>query len=127
MDVSELHLFVDVLESHSGRNKDKTQRTSQLSFVESWRFHRAMYRIWIMSTLYGTGSSSLGQRATVAGSETQKAFLQKFTSQELIQMSKVSRFLISIGGWVIFAECKLVGSLDVCQSTEKHRLSLPSH
>ena len=77
-----------------------------------------MYRVWIMSTLYGLGSASHGQRATGASSETQKAFLQKYTSQELIQISKASRFLQSLAGWVILAECKVVGSLDVCQSAE---------
>ncbi|KAG8221337.1 hypothetical protein J3R82DRAFT_1505 [Butyriboletus roseoflavus] len=97
----------------SWMHKDKTQRTSQLSYIESWRFHRAMYRVWIMSTLYGYGSAAHGQRAMGASSSTQEAFLQKFTSQELIQINKVSRFLKSIADWVIFAECKLVGSLDV--------------
>ncbi|KAH0829205.1 hypothetical protein J3R83DRAFT_2765 [Lanmaoa asiatica] len=94
-------------------HKDKTQRTSQLSYIESWRFHRAMYRVWIMSTLYGYGSARHGQYAMGASSETQKAFLQQFTSQELIQISKVSRFLNGIAGWVILAECRLVGSLEV--------------
>jgi hypothetical protein len=74
-----------------------------------------MYRVWIMSTLYGHGSASHGQRATGTSTETQKAFLQKFTSQELVQISKVSRFLQSLAGWVILAECKVVGSLEVCQ------------
>ena len=78
-----------------------------------------MYRVWIMSTLYGHGSASHGKRATATSTETQMAFLQKFTSQELIQISKVSRFLQSLAGWVILAECKVVGSLEVCQSAER--------
>ncbi|KAF8551973.1 hypothetical protein OG21DRAFT_1466417 [Imleria badia] len=95
-------------------HKDQTCRTSQLSYVESWRFHRAMYRVWIMSTLYGYGSATHGQRATGASPDTQRTFLQKFTSQELVHISKVSRFLQGLAGWVILAEpCKLVGSLEV--------------
>ncbi|KAI9574080.1 hypothetical protein HD554DRAFT_2055080 [Boletus coccyginus] len=74
-----------------------------------------MYRVWTMSTLYGYGSAPHGQRATTgAGSAAaQKAFFQKFTSQELVQISKVSRFLQGLAGWVILAECKAVGSLEV--------------
>lgn len=73
-----------------------------------------------MSTLYGYGSAPYGQRATTgAGSAAaQKAFFQKFTSQELVQISKVSRFLQGLAGWVILAECKAVGSLEVCQFME---------
>jgi len=81
-----------------------------------------------MSTLYGYGSAPHGQRATGASAETQRAFLQKFTSQELVQISKVSRFLQGLAGWVILAECKaMLGSLEVCQSMERSPPSFPSH
>lgn len=108
--------FVNTVDSHLDRNKDRTSKTSKLSFVESLRFRRAMYRIWIMSTLYGYGSARHGERVQGTSGETQMAFLSKFTSQELVHISKVGRFLRFLGNWVILAEYKLVGSLDVCQS-----------
>ncbi|KAF9235397.1 hypothetical protein BU15DRAFT_51483 [Melanogaster broomeanus] len=99
----------------SWRHKDRTSKISRLSYVESWKFRRAMYRIWIMSTLYGHGASSTsnGQPVLAASFGEQKAFLQQFTSQELVQISKVAIFLQSTASWAIFAERKLIGSLDV--------------
>ncbi|KAF9243105.1 hypothetical protein BU15DRAFT_43270 [Melanogaster broomeanus] len=98
----------------SWRHKDRTSKISRLSYVESWKFRRAMYRIWIMSTLYGAGSASDGQRPLGASFGEQKAFLQHFTSHELVQISKIAMFLQSTAGWAIFAEGKVVGSLEVC-------------
>lgn len=80
-----------------------------------------------MSTLYGYGSAPHGQHAKGASPETQRAFLQKYTSQELVHISKVSRFLQSLAGRAILAEHRVVGSLEVCQSQKDfHIVSVAS-
>lgn len=78
-----------------------------------------------MSTLYGYGSAPHGRYAEGASAETQKAFLCKYTSQELIQIHKACIFLRCLASWVILAEGKMIGSLEVCKSKKRHRPRFP--
>ncbi|KAH0835520.1 hypothetical protein J3R83DRAFT_9206 [Lanmaoa asiatica] len=105
----------------SWREKDRTSRTSKLSRVESVRFQRAMYRIWLMSVLYGPrrfvptlGFTNDSEEEELSNSsepdvfkswKDQKFFLQQFSSsQELFQIRKVAIFLVFIATWSVTAE-----------------------
>ena len=108
--------------------KDPTCRKSKLSRVESVRFQRAMYRIWLMSVLFGPrrfvsrlglADTSLYRKSDLAKSwKDQKTFLQKFSSQELFQIQKLAQFLTSTAEWAVVAEGDddLRGTWHSCQS-----------
>ena len=72
-----------------------------------------MYRIWLMSVLYGPrrfvpmGWSSDHDREAVLDKswKDQKTFLQQFSSQELFQIRQLAQFLVfSTAGWAVTAE-----------------------
>ncbi|KAF8554851.1 hypothetical protein OG21DRAFT_1484310 [Imleria badia] len=97
----------------SWRQKDRTYRTSKLSRMESVRFQRAMYRIWLMSVFFGRRSAStLGladedfypESILEESWKVQKTFLQQFSSQELFQIHKSALFLQSTAEWAVTAE-----------------------
>ncbi|KAG9308025.1 hypothetical protein JVU11DRAFT_12677 [Chiua virens] len=113
-------------------SKDRTSRTSKLSCMESVRFQRALYRAWLMSVLYGPRrfappkrffndsyedqSKEWGKKLADLNKskKEQKAFLQQYSSQELLQICKVARFLVLTAGWGVYAEGRgLGGTRDV--------------
>lgn len=101
---------------YSWRYKDRTSRTSKLSHAESWRFQRTLYRISLLSYLYGMGSISRAEDYRDADTQLernikkQKEFLETFSSQELLQIRYVAIFLQGIAGC---ADREFLGSLDV--------------
>ncbi|KAF8129967.1 hypothetical protein EV363DRAFT_1493872 [Boletus edulis] len=94
----------------SWSEKDRTCRTSKLSRVESVRFQRAMYRIWLMSVLFGPRRFAPQPADEIRESELrkswkdQKYFLQPFSSQELFQIDRLTKFLIWTAQWAVTAE-----------------------
>ena len=83
------------------REKDRTCRTSKPPRVESVRFQRAMYRIWLMSVLYGprrfvprgsfSDEDSHNRESDLDESwKDQKTFLRQFSSQELFQIRRLA-------------------------------------
>jgi len=96
------------------RRKDRTSRTSKLSPIESLRFHRTIYRIWLVCVLFGAGSVDVGNTDINDRLSAQQAFLQQFTSQDLHQMRLIALFLQSVMAEVAYAVGKSIGSLDVC-------------
>jgi len=94
----------------SWRHKDRTSRTSVLSYIESWRFQRTIYRIWLLSYLYGMGSVPTDRDSSQAGVRLsqylsrQKRFLEDFDSTTLLQIRRVASFLRETATWVAGAE-----------------------
>ena len=96
--------------------------------MESVRFQRAMYRIWLMSVLYGprrfvpgTNLSVEDYRARLSDLDKswkdQKTFLEQFSSQELFQIRKLAFFLVMTGVWAVTAEgSDLSGTRLTCWS-----------
>ncbi|KAF8892980.1 hypothetical protein BD779DRAFT_1508087 [Infundibulicybe gibba] len=113
----------DLEDIFSWRHKDRTKRVSQLSYEESWRFHRAIYRIWLVSFICGDQSiSPLKQYKPMRGrppSENQlkqEEILRIFSSSELLQLRRAAVFLQSLLGWVLGAQGKLCSTsiVDSC-------------
>ncbi|KAF8129965.1 hypothetical protein EV363DRAFT_1337116 [Boletus edulis] len=100
----------------SWSTKDRTCRTSTLSHIESVRFQRAMYRLWLMSVLFGPrrfmsrltrSYDELIQNRELElekSWEDQKTFLEQFPSQELLQIRKLAWFLLLTATWAVIAE-----------------------
>ncbi|KAF8435341.1 hypothetical protein L210DRAFT_3550884 [Boletus edulis BED1] len=98
----------------SWSTKDRTCRTSTLSHIESVRFQRAMYRLWLMSVLFGPRRFMLtrsydeliqNRELELEKSwEDQKTFLEQFPSQELLQIRKLAWFLLLTATWAVIAE-----------------------
>jgi hypothetical protein len=107
------------------RNKDRTLRKSQLSHAESLRFHRAIYRIWLLSLTYGMGSTTGDPRRRDDNDypdsrlevylSKQKEFLAKYTSTELHEIRTVALFLYSLAIWAMAVDGSCLGVLHVCQ------------
>ena len=72
--------------------------------------------------MHGYGS---GPKGEYASPETMTAFLSKFTSQELVQISKISVFLKDVDGRVAVQTSERF--LYECQSAERHHPSFPPH
>ncbi|KAF8435337.1 hypothetical protein L210DRAFT_3550868 [Boletus edulis BED1] len=114
--VSNANVMTALEDLFSWIEKDRTSRTSRLSRMESFRFQRAIYRIWLMSvhfkphplTLKPGGSA--GEHARDRNSELrkswddQKSFLQQFSTQELFQIDRLTGFLSWIAQWAVTAE-----------------------
>lgn len=105
------------------RHKDKTSRESQLSQAESLRFRRAMYRIWLLSSVYGMGSITDYERDEEnwpyshleTYQDKQEGFLKQFNSAELLEIKRVAFFLRELASWAVIAEgSSTMSSLDTC-------------
>ncbi|KAH7908969.1 hypothetical protein BJ138DRAFT_1156403 [Hygrophoropsis aurantiaca] len=91
----------------SSREKDRRYTTSQLTHIESTRFHRAMYRIWLFCVTYGCEAYNKGQAyaeeydddADLENLEHQKSFLEAFSTEELHEIITVAAFLQHMGAW----------------------------
>lgn len=88
---------------------------SRLSRVESIRFQRAMYRIWLVSVLFGSRyvdgfddySEEYPEGCGLQLEESwkdQKSFLQQFSTQELFQIDCLARYLVFTANWATTAE-----------------------
>ena len=96
--------------------------------MESVRFQRAMYRIWLMSALYGprrfvprrwSSDEDYDRESDLDKSwKDQKTFLQQFSTQELFQIRQIVQFLVfSTAFWAVTAEGGgLGGTLETCGS-----------
>ncbi|KAI0786088.1 hypothetical protein C8Q75DRAFT_774034 [Abortiporus biennis] len=75
------------------RYKDRTSTRSKLDDEESFRFHRAMYRFWIVIFLE--------QLLDNDGEETQEIhnFLNQYPSPQLRQIEQVATFLRDVVSW----------------------------
>ncbi|EGN98506.1 hypothetical protein SERLA73DRAFT_183555 [Serpula lacrymans var. lacrymans S7.3] len=93
----------------SWRQKDRTSSTSRLSDMESLRFRRAMYRIWLFSSIYGRPSVPEGgflfDEEDEAGANMlesiikQRGFMSSFSASELQELERVMCFLSEIAKW----------------------------
>ncbi|KDQ13413.1 hypothetical protein BOTBODRAFT_111608 [Botryobasidium botryosum FD-172 SS1] len=115
--VSNAQVVAALEDLFSWRNKDRLSRTSKLSYAESWRFQRALYRMWLLSYLYGMPPpGSARESEEYQGEELersipkQKDFLMKFSSRELLQIRYITFFLRTVAGCV---SGEFAGSLDV--------------
>jgi hypothetical protein len=94
--------------------------------MESLRFQRAMYRIWLMSVLFGPrrfvsrlglADKNLHLKSDLDKSwKDQKTILKQFSSQELFQIYKLTPFLTSTAQWAVKAEGDLIPTRHDCQS-----------
>ncbi|KAF8656398.1 hypothetical protein AX16_002582 [Volvariella volvacea WC 439] len=101
----------------SYRHKDRTSKTTQLSAAESLRFQRALYRIMLVSLVFGMSATpefttSVDRSSSHVSGDGQRTLLNQFSSQELIQIERVANFLKTIGRWIIHIEGSAVGALD---------------
>ncbi|KAG6371803.1 hypothetical protein JVT61DRAFT_9158 [Boletus reticuloceps] len=85
--VSNANVMTALEDLFSWSEKDRTSRTSRLSRMESFRFQRAMYRIWLIKSW-----------------DDQKSILQQFSTPELFQIDRLTGFLSWIAQWVVIAE-----------------------
>ncbi|KAI5124418.1 hypothetical protein M0805_008302 [Coniferiporia weirii] len=77
------------LEAHfSNRFKDRTAPLSTLSELEKLRFHRAIYRSWIISVLSSDNDEQ---------DEVQLHFLENLIDEELVEVFETMHFLDAIG------------------------------
>lgn len=118
-----LRLYVN---SKCNRRKDRMSRTSALTHIESKRFQRALYRIMLLSFSYGIDSFTYQDKALKnflsdpdeldRNYVKQKRFLNRFVSEGLCEIYKVSRFLQKTAFWAVGADGGFSGCLDVCAS-----------
>ncbi|KAJ7234354.1 hypothetical protein B0H12DRAFT_1327691 [Mycena haematopus] len=87
---------------YSLRNKDNKSRTSVLTSEESWRFHRAMYRIMLYSELFPNhrydNEGILDMDDEIVGKiRTQRTtVLNEYPTDELRELSSAVKFLVNI-------------------------------
>ncbi|KAG9315217.1 hypothetical protein JVU11DRAFT_4347 [Chiua virens] len=106
----------------SWTEKDRTSRTSKLSRVESIRFQRALYRIWLICVLCGPRRFAIPDNTNedsrrrsedrIKSRKDQKSILQQFSLQELVQIRKIARFLVSTADWGVMAERRGYSGID---------------
>lgn len=72
--------------------------TSKLSHMESWRFCRAIYRLWLYSFAFHAPEEEGGDH-TLAGRKHK--FLSQFPTVELFELNSVAQFLVDVCHWVI--------------------------
>jgi hypothetical protein len=95
--------------------KDRTSKTSRLSFAESSRFQRATYRIWLYCQVFG-GEEALDQSIESDDDlmtevyQKRKHFLDSFSSQELLELDATVGFLNSILEWTVQADGSFNGT-----------------
>lgn len=93
------------------RFKDRTAPISTLSEPEKLRFHRAIYRAWIISVL-----SIDNENPNPGQDEIQPAFLSDLTDEELVELFEVVNFLDTIGSAVRTESMTFHGeSFEVCE------------
>ncbi|KAF8656389.1 hypothetical protein AX16_002575 [Volvariella volvacea WC 439] len=108
---------IDKLEDlYSWRMKDRTSKMSRLTSVESRRFKRAMYRIMLISLLYGLHSESKMKvegryfwshprlDTTTELSQhvlKQKEILLNYTSREVDEIRQAKAFLCKLALWAL--------------------------
>ncbi|KII92860.1 hypothetical protein PLICRDRAFT_487724 [Plicaturopsis crispa FD-325 SS-3] len=86
----------------SWRHKDRTNKSSQLSCNESFRFQRALYRFWLFSDVFGVALNPYEmddiELDTMHGAQSK--FLKQFPTQELKELERVAAFLRETVQWV---------------------------
>lgn len=80
------------------RHKVRSPRTSQLSSCESFRFQRAVYRIWIFASAFPVAKDDRGYNPETVSEilKERKAHLAKLETQEVLEIERVSKFLVSV-------------------------------
>jgi len=89
----------------SQRYKDRTSFTSQLSGVESHRFRRALYRLWLFSAAFGEDifEEFVDEQGLQESREDQERFLDTYDTRHLREMEMVASFLIDVALWTFRA------------------------
>lgn len=114
----------------SGRHKDRKSRTSVLTYKESKRFKRAMYRVMLLSFMYGMDSFSGPMTEEDRPPETsalcrsrQWEFLNRFDSDNLNQIQTVSYFLHRMVNWVFSASSDgdILAMINICAPSFSYR------
>ncbi|KAF8813460.1 hypothetical protein BYT27DRAFT_7180999 [Phlegmacium glaucopus] len=84
----------------SCRYKDRTSKVSRLTKQESFRFQRALYRIMLVSWLYGMGSTPESDMQdedypySFVYQSRQTRFLMKYPSDDLFEINRIAGVLI---------------------------------
>ncbi|KAF8898837.1 hypothetical protein BD779DRAFT_1485777 [Infundibulicybe gibba] len=96
------------------RHKDRTSRKSTLSFVESWRFRRGVYRIMLFSKIFSVSfdGDDLDDDEVATTRLQRKRFLAEFHTDELRELYSIVQFLTEIVQW----------SADACEESDAHHL-----
>lgn len=87
------------------RYKDRSSKTSKLNFMESWRFHRAMYTLTLFTALF-PGNELYHEReiSNMRRKHAERtAFLMYFSSNELSEIYSASLFLVMLMRWSVIA------------------------
>ena len=87
---------------YNGRHKDRRSKVSRLTKRESFHFQRALYRIMLVSWLYGMGSIPESDMQDEHYPYTfyevyqsrQTNFLMKYPSDDLFEINRIARILI---------------------------------
>ncbi|KAJ7919860.1 hypothetical protein B0H13DRAFT_1708728, partial [Mycena leptocephala] len=93
---------VDTLEYiYSLTQKDRTSRKSVLAPAESWRFRRAVYRIWLYTNIfsgdrYSFDEINVGADGTHLIQRQRTALLNQYPTDELFQLYAVVHFFCGI-------------------------------
>jgi hypothetical protein len=83
------------------RQKDRTSRKSVLAPAESWRFRRAVYRIWLYTNIfsgdrYSFDEINVGADGTHLIQRQRTALLNQYPTDELFQLYAVVHFFCGI-------------------------------
>ena len=87
---------------YNGRHKDRKSKVSRLTKRESFHFQRALYRIMLISWLYGMGSIPESDMQDEHYPYTfyevyqsrQTNFLMEYPSDDLFEINRIARVLI---------------------------------
>ncbi|THH17397.1 hypothetical protein EW146_g3398 [Bondarzewia mesenterica] len=97
----------------SQRCKDRTSSTSKLSEIESHRFHRAMYRLWLYQYLFGDDWRSCIENDDDQEMELvrgrQEYFLKHIPPAERKEFAAIYRFMQATSEWV----CKMLLDIEL--------------
>ncbi|GLB38536.1 hypothetical protein LshimejAT787_0504010 [Lyophyllum shimeji] len=107
----------------SSRHKDRTSQVSVLNSMESWRFHRAVYRAMLITKAFpieGYPEELLDDEPDPDALQKErlkrKQLLMEFSSHELRELRSVTLFLMEVTTWAAVAGCSdypLLESEDV--------------
>jgi hypothetical protein len=101
------HSFCKLLSS-DGRHKDIKMQTSQLSSLESFRFHRALYRLWLFCFEFGWEEQTFDLEPDDTElnqiQQDRKDFLDVIETPQLLQLEVATLFLKETSLWTALGE-----------------------